>query len=232
MAVRSTSFANYTTASTASITVPSGAASGDIVVVDLWVESSAENPTPPAGFTQEATKSISISGVSASLHRYWKRLTGSDTGTYSFTLSGSLPYMATAAAMTGRASSGSPFGTGGAASSTFGIAGSRSAPGAVSAASAAAAADALLAISGYDFGDDPTVVATGFTRQVANGDGQYLFVNLNMSSGAPGSVTPGGPSDAYIEILSILPLDTGGGGPAAVIPDRRHSQAKRRASNY
>lgn len=232
MALRSTSITNYATGSTVAVPVPTGAASGDIVVVDVWLESTSVTPTGPAGFTLEASKTITASPANVSLHRFWKRLTGSDTGTYSFTLSAPLNYSAVAAAMTGRASSGSPFGTGGAATATAGSSPGFTTPPAISAASAAAGADALLGISGYDYGDDPTITVTGFTRAVANGDSVYLFTAANISSGAPGSITPAGPSDGYVEILSIMPLDTGGGSSFAASRPRIVNQALTRAAYY
>lgn len=78
---------NATTAAASS--VPTGAASGDIAVAFLesW-EGTAATPTitPPAGFTQKGSTWASGDGLAIN-SAWWKRLTGADSGTYSFTVS-------------------------------------------------------------------------------------------------------------------------------------------------
>lgn len=64
--------------------VPTGAASGDIAVVFLGqAPDSATVVTPPSGFTRKGSDWSSGNGA-AQNSIWWKRLTGSDTGTYSF----------------------------------------------------------------------------------------------------------------------------------------------------
>jgi hypothetical protein len=66
--------------------VPAGAAAGDVVVVVLtrWTSDSAI--TAPSGFADWGTTYPAGTGgnTNANVHIFWKRLTGADTGTYSF----------------------------------------------------------------------------------------------------------------------------------------------------
>lgn len=73
--------ANTTTKSPA---VPTGAATDDVMVavVSRWTNTGAFT-TIPAGFTDWGTTYTSGDGQ-ANLHIFWKRLTGADTGTYTW----------------------------------------------------------------------------------------------------------------------------------------------------
>lgn len=64
--------------------VPAGAQADDVAIVflDLW--QTATTITPPAGFTL-LTGFPTTGGSGVRNYVYWKRLTGADTGTYSFT---------------------------------------------------------------------------------------------------------------------------------------------------
>jgi len=70
--------------------VPTGASAGDIVVVVLsrWTNSTAI--TAPADFADWGTTYGAGTGgpSNANLHIFWKRLTGADTGTYTFSWTG------------------------------------------------------------------------------------------------------------------------------------------------
>lgn len=90
--------------------VPAGAAAGDIVVVflDRWNGSSTRAAVTgiPTGFTLKAT--YPSGPVGAEIGVWWKRLTGSDAGTYSFTWTGSMWTTAHAIAITGAVATGDP----------------------------------------------------------------------------------------------------------------------------
>lgn len=105
-----------------SIPVPAGATTGDVVVcgVGQWEASSNwATITPPSGFTLIAQPSHGTIRLSL----YWKRLTGTDTGSYTFTLSAANWLNGYGIAITGGLTSGDPVGanvdTGGATSTTY-----------------------------------------------------------------------------------------------------------------
>jgi hypothetical protein len=91
--------------------VPAGATTNDIVLVflDLWDGSADPTVTPPAGFTQKYKVSA---GTGVKSYCFWKRLTGADAGTYSFTW-GATGMFATADAMcfSGCITTGDPIGS-------------------------------------------------------------------------------------------------------------------------
>lgn len=69
---------------TVAIPVPSGASAGDIVVAYVGTWNSLSVVSPPSGFTLIAAID-SGGGSPTRVLVYWKRLTGSDAGTYDFT---------------------------------------------------------------------------------------------------------------------------------------------------
>lgn len=98
---------NSTSSTSRAPAVPTGAAAGDVVVVFLhrW-ESINPVVTAPSGFTRKAQYTAG-DGV-AKIDVWWKRLTGSDAGTYSFSWTGSMFAAAHAICMTGVVSTGDP----------------------------------------------------------------------------------------------------------------------------
>lgn len=94
--------------SSINVPVPSGAASNDIALValEMW-ESTNPTVTAPSGFTLITTV---VSG-SQKLKVFWKRLTGSDTGNYAFSWSGSQWTIGHCILFTGAKTSGDPIGT-------------------------------------------------------------------------------------------------------------------------
>jgi hypothetical protein len=117
MAFRSSTSLTPGNGTTAAPAVPSGAAVNDIAVVGIYKESTAAI-TPPSGFTLKATLNTSAT-ARGSLYVYWKRLTAADSGTYSFSWTGSAWRGAVCGLWSGRVGSGDPFdGTVGTAEST------------------------------------------------------------------------------------------------------------------
>src|SRR4051794_13761058 len=73
------------TRTTSAVPVPSGVASGHVVLVHLYIEV-ASAVTPPAGFTELVFSPSPFTTGSVSGQRiFWKRASGADSGTYSFT---------------------------------------------------------------------------------------------------------------------------------------------------
>jgi hypothetical protein len=208
---------NYATRTTVAITVPSSAAAGHIAIVDLYYEGSATTVTGvPTGFTREAA-----CGPFNNMHldRYWKRLTGADTGTYSFTVSANVNTMAQAILLSGRMSSGSPFDTSTGATVTGGTA--SGSPPALTLTATTTGVDLLFATCSLN--SNPSGI-TGWTYSINNPDDTALFTKVNQSSGQPGSTTPTGGTDSWCEILSAVLLDTGGGPalpPELIMQTRR-----------
>lgn len=92
------------------VAVPAGAASGDVALVALgrW-DAGGNNPTvtAPAGFTRKIQ--INSDDTLAKLEVWWKRLTGADSGTYSFSWPTTSQYATCEAALfTGCVATGDP----------------------------------------------------------------------------------------------------------------------------
>ncbi|MEO5664034.1 MAG: hypothetical protein ABIR39_12190 [Nocardioides sp.] len=105
MAYRSSTIHPGATTATPAYAVPAGAAADDIAVVGMFTQD-AGAITPPAGFTLKYDSGI----VNAYRHViFWKRLTGADSGSYTFTMAGSSYCEGTCVLFSGRATTGDPF---------------------------------------------------------------------------------------------------------------------------
>src|SRR5262245_50902089 len=94
----------------AAIPVPASVASGDILVVTLHIESDL-TITPPSGFAQKYLDEQNDGGGGFRHYTFWKRATGADAGTYTFTWDGTSVWReGLASRITGAKSSGDPFG--------------------------------------------------------------------------------------------------------------------------
>lgn len=114
---------NATQLTTGATAVPVGAAVDDIVVIWLGQWQSGATPggmTPPSGFAQQG--GTWTSGDSAAKNStWWKRLTAADTGSYSFSWTGSFWTTVQAQCFRGVVASGNPFdGTAVTAAGTWG----------------------------------------------------------------------------------------------------------------
>lgn len=76
-----------TTRTTSSIPVPTGVASGDVILVYLYIEDAYPTVTPPTGFTEITFATTpDTGGTNRNGQRvFWKRASAADTGTYAFT---------------------------------------------------------------------------------------------------------------------------------------------------
>jgi len=101
---------NSVTVTSRATNVPAGAAVDDIAVCWLgqWQSGSTPTVTPPTGFTQKGATWSSGDGA-AKNSIWWKRLTAADTGTYSFSWSGSFWTTLQCALFSGCATSGDPW---------------------------------------------------------------------------------------------------------------------------
>lgn len=97
------------TATGASVPVPASVVAGHIVTIGLYLETTDATITWPAGFTQKFDSGTANATTRGRLLTAWKRLTGSDTGTYSVTWTTSVVYEAVAIAHSGIVYTGDPF---------------------------------------------------------------------------------------------------------------------------
>jgi hypothetical protein len=192
---------------TTSVTVPTGTAVNNIVVVDLWVQWASGTVTPPSGFTLHTSATFTGSTRFATIYRYWKRLTAADTGTYAFTTA-TANTMAIATMWSGRVTSGSPFDTGtGATSTASAPSGANTAvacPNTPSITPTTAGVDLLYAVSVWSSGLTSNTVTSGWTDAIRNGtDGMLTAYKANQPASATGTVATSG-SDNWVELLSAL----------------------------
>jgi hypothetical protein len=118
MAFRSSSSLAGASGATAVINVPASAANLDIAVVGIYKENTAAITGIAPGFTQKVALSTSAT-ARGSLYVFWKRLSAADTGTYTFSWTGSVFRAAAAGLWSGRTTTGDPFdGTVGTAENT------------------------------------------------------------------------------------------------------------------
>lgn len=90
------------------VAVPGTVAAKDVIVVYIYKEGTGAI-TPPVGFT-EATGSPAVnSSPVASVHTFWKRATGADSGTYAFSWTTSVYTEWQALRITGCHDTGNPF---------------------------------------------------------------------------------------------------------------------------
>lgn len=93
--------------STISVAVPEGVTTNDVVVVSLYLETTAA-VTAPTGFVQKST--IACTGGEAhTLRVYWRRAPARESGVYTFTWTGSVLADAVAQRVTGCITTGDPF---------------------------------------------------------------------------------------------------------------------------
>ena len=208
MAYRSSSQLAGSNSATAAVPVPSAAASGDIAVVGIYKENTAAI-TPPAGFTQKAA--LTTSGTArGTLYVFWKRLTGADSGTYSFTWTGSTFRAAAAGLWSGRIATGDPFdGTVGTAESTSGVTTLN-----VSTSPAAANGDAVGFWTNFNGGGAFTAPTNYTERQEASGV-ITLDTRDAVTSGSTGNVTATcSITDFMKAFLGVLAVAGGSGATA------------------
>lgn len=208
MAYRSSSSLAGASGATCNVPVPTGAASGDIVVVGIYKENTANITTVPSGFTLKAQLDTTA-GSRGSLWVYWKRLTAGDTGTYNFAWTGSTWRAAAAAAFSGRVATGDPFdGTVGTAQSTTSVSTLN-----VSTSPAAASGDAVGSWTNFTGGNAFTP-PTNYTERV-DIDVIGLFTRDNVASGSTGNVTATSNVSGFQKaFLGVLALATSGDATA------------------
>jgi hypothetical protein len=194
------------TSNSPSVAVPSGVAANDIVVVFIYAESDTLNISgTPSGFTQAPSSPIRTSNGSPEQTQwvYWKRLTGADSGSYTFTLSGSIYWRAMSVAYRSAVTSGDPWHiTNSAARSSA----STTTP-AVSFTTTIG--DTTLVWTGTSWSAGPWTPPSGFTERQDTSTEVTLADSAQAVAGATGSLTGTGPSNWMTAWLgSLLPSGT------------------------
>ncbi len=186
----------------AAVPVPSGVAAGHVILVDLYVETS-NAVTPPSGFTEIPTAASTM--PSGQVHRqFWKRATGADAGTYTFTWIGSTHYDAVAVRYTGVVATGTPYDSGGGAPASASRRSSSSTTPAVSLTTQGVDRLVVWSATSFDFGS--WTPPSGYTERVDTGDLITVATRGEATATATGSLTGTGPSEwMTARVLALLP---------------------------
>lgn len=149
---------------TAAVAVPAGVTAGQIILVDLYLEASRA-VTAPAGFTEIGTVAATTKTWH---HRFWKRATAADSGTYDFTWTTATFRRAVAVRYPGCIATGTPYDVGTGAP----VNAARSAAGTASPAVALTTqgVDRLVVHSATSFAAGTWTQQTGFTERYDSGE--------------------------------------------------------------
>lgn len=190
------------TRTSSALPVPSGVASGDVVLVYLYLEDTGA-VTPPAGFTEvvfspapETTSPVSRQRV------WWKRATGADSGTYTFTHTSTWT-SGGALRLTGAVASGTPVEVLASAQ--------RAAAGTVTPTLSAttAAGDRLLVFGATVRNSSEWSPPSGFTEQFdPAGDELLIATKAQAAAGATGPLSASSTSSASqtVTLLAVVPV--------------------------
>lgn len=198
----------------AAVPVPASVASGDIILVGIYKESTV-TIIPPAGFTQVTNSPVATTGSVSQLSVWWKRASAADTGTYTFSWTPSTYCEATSIRVTGGLSSGTPTEVNNFAQVSTATTASPAVSGTT------ADVDRLLVWFGTNFDGGGQVTApSGFTGRDGRTSGATpgtiaVATKTQSAAGATGSVTGTWNVSSVLNagLVAILP-DTGGGGGA------------------
>lgn len=187
------------------VPVPASAAANDIAIVAIeqW-ESANPAVTPPAGFT--ALTPV-VSG-SQKLKIFWKRLTGADTGNYTFSWTGSQWSMGHCILLTGGITSGDPVEATNTATATDTN---------VPSTSVTTATEPFL---GHFIANENASTGTPPTNYTETRDGDYLKSNYRVPAATGSHTASGGTLSTstlmLVELVAIKP-EAGGGSTQTVV---------------
>lgn len=166
--------------------VPSGVAADDVVVVTAFVDSTTTVTGLAPGFANAPFSPVTNNAPSGNhmLYVLWKRASGTDTGTYDFTLSGPAFRSVEAIRYTGCVTSGDPWDI---AASAIDITDGNASP-AVSVTTDQA--DTLLVWSATDWAGGTWTPPAGFTKRRDSGVGLCATADkVQASAGSSGAVS-------------------------------------------
>lgn len=206
---------------TAAIPVPAGVAANDIILALIYTDPSTTTATPPDGTWTAAPGSPVTQGANQELNVYWKRATGADTGTYTFTLSGGSPWRKCIAANYKNCiASGNPINT-----DTTGVSGTGTAP---SLSLTTTVTNTLMVWIGFIFGGGTCATPAGFTvdqsMDVSVDNTAYLCSKSLAAAGGSGTISATWTSSDPRNVEWLGALKPPGGAAAVVIPGRATQQ--------
>lgn len=167
------------------VAIPAGTAADKIVIVHLYKEN-ADTVTVPSGFAECVNSPVVVGGAKAhNLHVFWKRLTGADSGTYTFTWTTATYREAVATSYTDVIGTGDPTEINNAAArdtddtTTPSVSGTTGGP------------DRLLVWTGTDWNEGAWTAPAGFTKRSGEPAAAALACATagQASPGPTGSVT-------------------------------------------
>lgn len=189
-----------TEATSAAIAVPAGVTSGQIILVHLYREGTA-TITAPSGFTEITPRQATTTRI-VEHSIWWKRATGADSGTYTFTWTGNIWRSGVAIRYTDCVASGSPVDVHNGAA--------RSSSGTVTPAVSVTTTgiDRLLVWSGMCFNDGTWTMPSGFTGRGPGNQVLGVGDKSQAAAGSSGSLT-GSNTDADYQtarVVALLPV--------------------------
>ncbi len=169
--------------STMNVAVPASVAANDIVVVSAFLDTAGATVTALASGFAHAPDSPITGPDNHSMVVMWKRATGSDTGTYDFTLSGSVYRNAACARYTGVITSGSPWDV------TNGVGSNTSTTTTEDVADTTTESDTLGVWAGTNWSGGTWTPPSGYTERRDTGDGVCSSADkVYASAGATGAI--------------------------------------------
>lgn len=209
----------FGTSNTFNVACPASVASGDIIIVNIFISAATTTVTAmPAGFAHVEGSPQTASGTLLGMATMWKRASAADTGTYNFTLSVSDYRAGAAIRYTGCVASGNPWDspTGAAVDAVNGTV-------TPSVNVDTAGADRMLVFFGADWSGGAWTPPTGFTERLDINDRVNTIADkVQAVQGNSGGVTAtcvG--NDKRIALLGALIGTTAAGGfvrPSIVVP--------------
>ena len=190
----------------AAVAVPAGVANLDIVVVCIMLQTNQAITGFAAGFAEAPNSPVTVTGTNAHTHHIlWKRASGADSGTYTFSWNTSDNREAFAIAYSGGITSGSPWdGTPGTAINAT----STTTSPAVSMTTTVA--NTMLLWLPSDFAQGGYTPPATFTERQDNGvNRQSAAEKAQATAAAVGPFTGTGVSSAWTVWLGALKPDTG-----------------------
>jgi hypothetical protein len=211
--------AEQSTGTNHNYSVPASVASGDIIVIPIFIDgSSATITTMPSGFAHAENSPRTVNaggGGNHSVNVVWKRASAGDTGTYNFVLSASVFAEGNAIRYTGCVGSGNPWDSptnaadGGAttATNTPNVSINTQGP------------DRMLLFVGTNWGGGAWTPPTGWNKRVDNGNSLTAADLVQATAGGTGNIhaTNGSTSETGAWLGALIGT-TVSAPPSIVIP--------------
>lgn len=212
------------------LVVPTGTAANSIILAYIYVEDDTAITGVPTGFTQKAFAENNTASNAHRLYVYWKRATGADSGSYTFTFAAAVSWRSgVAVRIEGAITTGDPFDTGTGAVQTAATTTNATAAPAVSLTTTAA--DTLLVYSASNFNGGATYTPpTSFTENL---DTEEITIATlaKGAAGATGSLSAtASASGAQCSVLGAILSVAPGGASALPVQARRSNVAVMRAA--